>query len=468
RRDDSNAADSDAFLEQFLSFLLVAAVSANKTARFHACQIISEIDYGLFAGGSKTLVLSLPPLNVTAAAVIDCMLDVSESVRRAAYCVLACKFPLQSLSIKMRTVILKRELADCSTAVSCVKPLKEEWLIRCCNGYPIELLKYLDVETYESVGASVMDALLVSNLVKVKDGQRIQQFFLSSNEKREEVALYWRTLCRHLQKEAQEKGSDAAATMGAEAVVYAAEASDSNDLLDKILPATVSDFVRLIKEHFVAGSFQLFDMPHLTILGANYCCESRQLLLLGAMLDFSDLTNRKVASAFVHELLQRPLGHEVDENGNKIVIGDGLNLGGDAECASAVSEFAKKVHATAGEFEEVILTVIEELAWPCRERTADFFHWMHCLAVIGLLLENATSFRWIQGKTIEPAELLQSLLLPAKHIDLDVQRAAKNCLGLFGLLKRKGSQGPSSIRVVASKAFVDLVTWSSGSGQSHG
>ena len=45
----------------------------------------------------KTIVLSLPPSNATSQVIIDCTTDVSESVRKAAYCVLANKFPLQSL-----------------------------------------------------------------------------------------------------------------------------------------------------------------------------------------------------------------------------------------------------------------------------------------------------------------------------------------------------------------------------------
>lgn len=45
----------------------------------------------------KTIVLSLPPSNVTLEAIVGSTLDVSESVRKAAYCVLATKFPLQSL-----------------------------------------------------------------------------------------------------------------------------------------------------------------------------------------------------------------------------------------------------------------------------------------------------------------------------------------------------------------------------------
>lgn len=34
---------ADEFLEKFLKFLLVAAAAANKTARFRACQIVSEV-----------------------------------------------------------------------------------------------------------------------------------------------------------------------------------------------------------------------------------------------------------------------------------------------------------------------------------------------------------------------------------------------------------------------------------------
>ncbi|KAJ9697279.1 hypothetical protein PVL29_009184 [Vitis rotundifolia] len=531
----SKCDSTTAFLEEFFRFLLNAATAANRTARFRACQMISEIIMRLpddaevsnelwdeviecmklrvgdkvplvralavralarFANDSensdildlflealplehnaevrKMIVLSLPPSNATSVAIFDHTLDVSEVVRKAAYYVLANKFPLQSLSIKVRTIILQRGLADRSAAVTkeCLKLLKDEWLVKCCNRDPIELLKYLDVETYELVGESVMEALLKAGAVQLEDDQSIRQFIVStSNEIEEsghcipriqlmeaEVALYWKTVCRNLQMKAQERGSDAAATMGTEAAVYAAEASDNNDLLERVLPAMVSDYVELVKAHLDAGS--------------NYCFASRQLLLLGAMLDFSDATNRKVASGFVQELLRKPIEYEVDEDGNKVVMGDGVNLGGDREWADAVSGLARKVHAAAGEFEEVLLGVVEELAQPCRERTADFLHWMHCLSVTGLLLENGKSFRWMQGKSIEPDELLQSLLLPgAKHVHLDVQRVATRCLGLFGLLERKPSvelvkqlrfcfiKGPSSISIVACEALIDIGMW---------
>uniref|UniRef100_F6HSG9 Uncharacterized protein n=1 Tax=Vitis vinifera TaxID=29760 RepID=F6HSG9_VITVI len=139
----------------------------------------------------KMIVLSLPPSNATSVAILDCNLDVSEVVRKAAYYVLANKFPLQSLSIKVRTIILQRGLVDRSAAVTkeCVKLLKDEWLVKCRNGDPIEL-RSLDVETYELVGESVMEALLKAGSVQLHDDQRIQQFIVStSNEIEESQAI---------------------------------------------------------------------------------------------------------------------------------------------------------------------------------------------------------------------------------------------------------------------------------------
>ena len=54
------------------------------------------------------------------------------------------------------------------------------------------------------------------------------------------------------------KGSDAAATAGTEAAVYAAEASDSSELLEKVLPASVSDYVKFAQALIEAGKCSLF------------------------------------------------------------------------------------------------------------------------------------------------------------------------------------------------------------------
>lgn len=42
-RDVNNSEDCDAFFEQFLRFLIAGTTASNRTARFRACQIISEV-----------------------------------------------------------------------------------------------------------------------------------------------------------------------------------------------------------------------------------------------------------------------------------------------------------------------------------------------------------------------------------------------------------------------------------------
>ncbi|CAM8881088.1 unnamed protein product [Rhodiola kirilowii] len=369
-RDLNDCSMSDAFLEEFVRFLLVASSAASKTSRLRSCQIISEI------------IMRLP--------------DDAE---------------------------VSDELWD--EVIECMKMRIED--------------KVSVIRTY-AVGESVMEALLEAGLVHLLGSKGIECVFptTGTDERADsssiellgpEKALYWRTICQHLHKKAQEKGRDAAVTMGSEAAVYAAEASDNNDLLEKVLPATISDYVALVKAHLSAGS--------------DFHFASRQLLLLGGLLDFSDAANRKVAAIFVKELLFRPLEHEIDDNGNKVVLGDGISLGGDKNWADAVSELAWKVHAAAGEYEDAVFGVGDKKA-----------------------------YYWLQNKITGSAESLLSVLLPgAKHPHFDVQRAALRCLGCFGLLERKPSgdlvkqlrvsfvNGPLPISILASKALFDLGMW---------
>lgn len=72
---------------QYIFFLFLLFCTNIRISKFLIC--LQDV--------RKTIVLSLPPSNATLAAIIECTLDVSEPVRRAVYCVLATKFPLQSL-----------------------------------------------------------------------------------------------------------------------------------------------------------------------------------------------------------------------------------------------------------------------------------------------------------------------------------------------------------------------------------
>lgn len=84
-------------------------------------------------------------------------------------------------------MILQRGLADRSSVVSkeCFKLMKDEWLLKCCNGNPLELLKYLDVETYESVSESVIEALLKDGFLKLQNGASIQQYISPNSDNTE-------------------------------------------------------------------------------------------------------------------------------------------------------------------------------------------------------------------------------------------------------------------------------------------
>lgn len=76
----------------------------------------------------------------------------------------------------------------------------------------------------------------------------------------------------------QIKGTDAASAMGTEAAIYASEASDNNDLLEAILPATVSAFVDLVKLHLSAGEIlfcillSIYESPNNLDLVTKSCC----------------------------------------------------------------------------------------------------------------------------------------------------------------------------------------------------
>ncbi|KAI4388913.1 hypothetical protein MLD38_001201 [Melastoma candidum] len=175
-----------------------------------------------------------------------------------------------------------------------------------------------------------------------------------------ETSLCWRAMCRQLQAEAQERCSDVAAMMGSEAALHAAESLNCIDLLENILPATVSDYISLVKAHTDAGT--------------NYWFVTRQLLLVGPMLDFSDATNRKTAATFLRALLQCLPECEVDDDGNVVaLVVDNINPGGGGG-------------GGGGEVENGLMQP-------------------------SLREHKVLLFYLLQGKAIEPGDLFHSLLL---------------------------------------------------------
>lgn len=71
-------------------------------------------------------------------------------------------------------------------------------------------------------------------------------------------------------------------------------------------------------------------------------------------------------------MFRRLVEYEIDGDGNKFVIGDGINFGGDRDWVKVVVGLVKKVYVVDGEFEEVIFGVVEEFVRFCRERIVDF------------------------------------------------------------------------------------------------
>ncbi|MCO5614540.1 hypothetical protein L7F22_068823 [Adiantum nelumboides] len=416
----------------------------------------------------RNIILFMPPSNATVHDIVRHTLDVNEAVRKTAFTVLSKKFPIQSLSIKQRTCILQRGLHDRRESVQaeCLKMLKDVWLAKCCQADAVALLKYLDVETNESVGESVMLALLKADALSPQDDQGLQKFWVNSAAETEghevphfleaEEALYWRVFISYLYSEAQAKGHVAATTGGAQAAMNAAAASEKNELLDRVLPSTMTEYVQLVKAHIIAG-------PHLHFV-------ARQLLLVGKHMDFSDAANRKFAGTFVRELICMPAGHFEDDN--DVILGDGLSLGGDKQWSKAIADLAWKVHEAPQEFATMTSDVVAELSRPCREGWASVMQWINSLAAAGFLLDNIESLQQLIGCAIEAHELLGGLLLPAaKHIHSEVQRSAVRCLGMFCTREAKPSlQAVKQLRLaflsginpsqrMASKALLDLCMW---------
>ncbi|KAI5062946.1 hypothetical protein GOP47_0021493 [Adiantum capillus-veneris] len=417
----------------------------------------------------RNIILFIPPSNATVHDIVRHTSDVNEAVRKAAFTVLSKKFPIQSLSIKQRTCILQRGLHDRRECVQaeCLRMLKDVWLVKCCQGDAVALLKYLDVETNESVGESVMLALLTADALTPQNGQGLQKFVantaVESEEDHElphfleaEEALYWRVFISYLHSEAQAKGHVAATTGGAQAAMNAAAATEKNELLDQVLPSTMTEYVQLVKAHMSAG-------PHLHFV-------ARQLLLIGKHMDFSDAANRKIAGTFFRELICMPTGHL--EEDNEVIPGDGLSLGGDKQWSKAIAELTWKVHEAPQEFATMVADVVAELSRPCREGGASVMQWINSLAAAGFLLENIKSLQQLIGCPIEAHELLGGLLLPAaKHIHPEIQRSAVRCLGMFCTREAKPSlqavkqlrlaflSGISPSQRMSSKALFDLCMW---------
>ncbi|KAL8613334.1 hypothetical protein ACOMHN_052573 [Nucella lapillus] len=100
----------------------------------------------------KTIVSHIAPCRKTLSAILERTCDVKDSVRQAAFTVVAEKIPMKALSISQRVQLLQQGLNDRNASVKgvCGSKVLQGWL-RSCEGNVLDLLHSLDVENSTDV-----------------------------------------------------------------------------------------------------------------------------------------------------------------------------------------------------------------------------------------------------------------------------------------------------------------------------
>ncbi|XP_024527782.1 condensin complex subunit 3 isoform X2 [Selaginella moellendorffii] len=489
---DENAAECDAFLEDFVDFLLSAVDSSNKSVRYRSCQILSEVIMMLgedtevnaelwdemtaamerriqdkiagirvFAARSlgrlfsddkdnsqyrlslqfdpspdvrKAALLAIPVLNTTISDIVSRTGDVSAAVRKAAYSVIR-DIPIQSLSIRQRALVLQRGLLDreSTVQVECRSMLKDGWLTRDCQKDPLILLKLLDVETNEKAGELVMQQLLTEDCMGVDNSQSLRDYLDHDGTNEGKI--------RFMEPEEALYWRTLCAHLHSEAQAKSSDAAKSRGAQADVLEAVAADKAQLLDSILpatVAEFVTLVEAHHTA--GSSQSFVSRQLLLLANVLDFSDMASRKCAAASINNFLYQWTSPDRGPE----MTGDGIYLGGGKEWSDAFVQLAKKVHATPDAFEEAMAQAALDLGKVCREGGAGALQWLQCLATTGILLENLRSIRQFPAHVMETQEMVDGLLIPAaNHLVADVRRAGVRCLSLYCL-----SEEHPSVRVI--------------------
>ncbi|EDO49280.1 predicted protein, partial [Nematostella vectensis] len=212
--------------------------------------------------------------------------DVTESVRKIAYRIVAEKTKIQWLSIAQRVQVLQDGLNDRSEAVKdiCIKSVLQGWL-RSFDGNIVELLKCVDVENSSETAEAAVKALLKGlpkedlklkiNALKT-DPSQAGPVTVNYDALDSETAFYWRCLGQHLK------------SLGVE----------GEELLDTLLPE-VTAFCQFTEGHFTSP-------PEITSEKLQETFIATQLLLLAGVMDLSDEVGRKRLGQLVHELLVSP------------------------------------------------------------------------------------------------------------------------------------------------------------------
>ncbi|XP_078359066.1 condensin complex subunit 3-like [Oculina patagonica] len=239
----------------------------------------------------RAVLLNIALSSQTLEGIIERTQDVTDSVRKLAYRILADKVSIKSLTIAQRVQLLSNGLHDRSKSIqdAFAKELLSGWL-KSFDKDVIKLLKCLDVEGCIEVAELALKTIL-KGLPKedlpgyvdtLKKGQEEEGPVRISYEALDvETAFYWRCLGEHFK------------SMGV----------DGEELLDDLLPE-VSEFCKYIQGY--VDSFLCRTAPEHDHSEVQQIFIARQLLTLMGVVDLSDEVGRKNLCQLIHDLLVLP------------------------------------------------------------------------------------------------------------------------------------------------------------------
>ncbi|KAJ7392425.1 hypothetical protein OS493_012088 [Desmophyllum pertusum] len=229
----------------------------------------------------RAVLLNIALSSQTLEGIIGRTQDVTESVRKLAYRILAEKVNIKSFTIAQRVELLSNGLHDRSESIKdvCAKELLGGWLKGFDRDF-VELLKCLDVE-----GCTEVAELALKTVLKGFPKEDLQVFTESLKKGQEdegpvrisyksldpETAFYWRCLGEHLK------------SMGV----------DGEALLDELLPE-------------VCGQLFMQNISRTRLFRKSTEIIARQLLTLMGVVDLSDEVGRKNLCQMIHDLLVLP------------------------------------------------------------------------------------------------------------------------------------------------------------------
>ncbi|KAF6263324.1 nuclear condensing complex subunit [Scenedesmus sp. NREL 46B-D3] len=417
------------------------------------------------------LMQSLPLNGTSMPVLLERTRDVNPLVRKAL--VLRLKgLPMKLLSIKQRAEVTQQLLQDRDTAVAeagC--KLLGHWLAQDCGDDPLQLLQLLDVETYTDAAALAVESLINSGSIGGGSGVTGYVDFASQGPAATQQAgalpglralaeqpqgqlltpheaLMWRCLCEWLRSDAISKGLAAAATGGARAAVQAAAAADRHEVLERALPESADQLMRLVMQHAAAGPAARFAAAQLMMI-ASTCVE------------WTDAASRSMAGPYLQQLIGLdPQSEAEQEDGAMSDDGEaagataGLQLagnGGDGLFEAAVTQLVLAVQGAGAGFVVTMLDGIAPLAAaaglltkpgseagaaPVTVCVAEPSLVLQCLAYIKLLLQQLPSGRPVpdEGAAISCDSLWETLLLlTLKQEQPDIRAKAVECIGLYAM-----------------------------------